>query len=142
MSDQFNENNYIEIWTYDFSSYFLGQFNELVGTQIPFSQLGYPTLIELLKSIPGLQKEGFNQEGDMVVSLDASQSGMSHIQDMVKRQQGHKAKQRSTAARYVVSRAAPVRYPELLEIIFYYIFDDIKHMHFRCSVEATLLQDL
>lgn len=98
-----------------------------MGTQIPFAQLGYPTLIELLKSIPGLQKEGFNQEGDMVVSLDASQSGMSHIQDMVKRQQGHKAKQRSTAARYVVSRAAPVSHLNCLKLFFITPLNDNKN---------------
>jgi hypothetical protein len=84
-----------------------GQFHELVGAPIPYNQLGFHTLVELLESIPGLRNDGFNQEGDMVLSLDASFSGMSHIQDMVKRQQ-NKQKKRSSAT-YVVSRAAPVR---------------------------------
>jgi len=89
--------------------YFLttGQFYEMVGTNIPYDQLGFPTLVELLKSVPGLRKVGLNHEGDVVLSLDASQSGgMSHIQDMVKRQQNKQVKR--SAAKYVVSKPGMV----------------------------------
>lgn len=106
-----------------------------MGTNIPYDQLGFPTLVELLKSIPGLRKDGFNQEGDIVLSLDASQSGgMSHIQDMVKRQQNKQVKR--SAAKYVVSRPGMVGRDILCNLILQKLF-----LNFRCSLEAISLQD-
>jgi len=84
---------------------FIEEFRELVGMNIPYTQLGYRTVVDLLKTIPGVRKDGVDADGDIILAFDAAESNMGHIQEMVKKQ----AKKTKPTAKYAVRRSVPVR---------------------------------
>lgn len=68
--------------------YFSGDYRELQGESIPFTKLGFKSLIELFKSIPGFRLSQ-GPDGDWLIDVIPSQI-TKNLADLVARQKTSK----------------------------------------------------